>query len=58
MTEQLNPYFEKIQCITVDHKTPFDTIQNFVFCSFKKLGAIYKIEIAGNISGNYQINTP
>ncbi|MEK7432540.1 MAG: class I SAM-dependent methyltransferase [Cyanobacteriota bacterium] len=36
MTNKLNQFFEKIKCITVDHKTPFDTIQNFVFCSFKK----------------------
>jgi len=37
MPERLKNFFEKIQCITVDHKTPFDTIQNFVFCSFRKL---------------------
>jgi len=37
MTDRLKNFFEKIQCITVDHKTPFDTIQNFVFCSFRKL---------------------
>ncbi|TXB60105.1 class I SAM-dependent methyltransferase [Phaeodactylibacter luteus] len=37
MTERLKNFFEKIQCITIDHKTPFDTIQNFVFCSFKKI---------------------
>lgn len=36
MTERLKAYFEKIKCITVDHQTPFDTIQNFVFCSFRK----------------------
>jgi len=36
MTNKLNQFFEKIKCITIDHKTPFDTIQNFVFCSFKK----------------------
>jgi len=36
MSERLKQYFEKIQCITIDHKTPFDTIQNFVFCSFRK----------------------
>lgn len=36
MTERLKKGFEKIKCITIDHKTPFDTIQNFVFCSFKK----------------------
>jgi len=37
MTERLKNFFEKIKCINIDHKTPFDTIQNFVFCSFKKL---------------------
>jgi trans-aconitate methyltransferase len=37
MSDRLKNFFEKIQCITVDHKTPFDTIQNFVFCSFRKL---------------------
>ena len=37
MTNRLKKYFDKIKCITVDHKTPFDTIQNFVFCSFRKL---------------------
>jgi len=36
MTERLTPFFEKIECITVEHKTPFDTIQQFVFCSFRK----------------------
>jgi SAM-dependent methyltransferase len=28
--------FEKNRCLEVEHQTPFDTIQNFVFCSFKK----------------------
>ena len=37
MTDRLKMFFEKIKCITVDHKTPFNTIQNFVFCSFRKL---------------------
>lgn len=37
MTERLQQFFEKVKCIVVDHKTPFDTIQNFIFCSFKKL---------------------
>lgn len=37
MTERLQKFFQKVKCITVDHKTPFDTIQNFIFCSFKKL---------------------
>lgn len=28
--------FIKIECLTEDHTTPFDTKQNFTFCSFKK----------------------
>ena len=37
MTDRLRKFFMKIKCISVNHKTPFDTIQNFVFCSFRKL---------------------
>lgn len=37
MVDLLKNYFEKIQCITVDHQTPFNTVQSFVFCSFRKL---------------------
>ena len=33
----LKKWFEKIKCINVDHTTPFHTIQNFLFCSFKKI---------------------
>lgn len=29
--------FEKLQCEFENHQTPFDTIQNFIFCSFKKV---------------------
>jgi SAM-dependent methyltransferase len=39
MVSLLQKFFKKIKCITVDHQTPFDTFQNFVFCSFKKLAA-------------------
>ncbi|HYJ63675.1 MAG TPA: SAM-dependent methyltransferase, partial [Parafilimonas sp.] len=28
--------FQKIKCLYTDHITPFGTIQNFLFCSFKK----------------------
>ncbi len=28
--------FEKIKCFEENHQTPFDTIQNFIFCTFKK----------------------
>lgn len=37
MTQRLKEKFEKIECLRVDHKTPFDTLQNFIFCSFRKL---------------------
>jgi 2-polyprenyl-3-methyl-5-hydroxy-6-metoxy-1,4-benzoquinol methylase len=39
MTERLRAFFEKIKCITLDHATPFGTLQNFVFCSFRKVQA-------------------
>lgn len=39
MTERIKKLFDKIKCITVNHKTPFDTIQNFIFCSFRKKAA-------------------
>ena len=37
LTNRFAQYFEKINCKYVDHPTPFDTIQNFVFCSFRRL---------------------
>lgn len=33
---ELEKGFSKIKCITEDHTTPFNTTQNFLFCSFKK----------------------
>jgi len=32
----LRKHFEKIRCVTEDHVTPFHTLQNFLFCSFRK----------------------
>ena len=29
--------FNRIKCISEDHPTPFNTVQNFLFCSFKKI---------------------
>ncbi|MEL1227329.1 MAG: SAM-dependent methyltransferase [Candidatus Neomarinimicrobiota bacterium] len=31
-----NPEFKMIESFTIDHKTPFNTIQNFLFIIFKK----------------------
>lgn len=36
LTEQFRKLFTKEKCITVDHSTPFNTTQNFVFCSLYK----------------------
>lgn len=36
LTAELRNGFEKIRCVTEDHVTPFDTTQNFLFCSFKR----------------------
>ncbi|HLV46849.1 MAG TPA: class I SAM-dependent methyltransferase [Flavobacterium sp.] len=36
LTTELENGFEKLKCVTEDHTTPFNTIQNFLFCSFKR----------------------
>ncbi len=36
MTNLFQNHFQKTGCITIDHKTPSETNQNFVFCSFRK----------------------
>jgi hypothetical protein len=35
MSGLLNNGFDKIRCVKQDHVTPFNTLQNFIFCSFK-----------------------
>ena len=32
----LEKYFNKENTVSIEHKTPFDTMQNFIFCSFKR----------------------
>ncbi len=34
--ERFMSYFERIQCMKVDHQTPSGSIQNFVFCYLRK----------------------
>lgn len=36
LTNELKNDFDKIRCVTEDHLTPFNTTQNFLFCSFKR----------------------
>lgn len=36
MNAVFNTNFELIDSFNIDHQTPFDTIQNFIFCCFKR----------------------
>ena len=36
MSARFEVSFERIKCVTENHITPFKTVQNFLFCSFKK----------------------
>lgn len=37
ITKLFESDFEKMKCSIEDHQTPFDTLQNFIFCSFNKI---------------------
>ena len=37
MTKLFQNEFEVVKCFIEDHTTPFDTTQNFIFCSFKRI---------------------
>ena len=39
LSQILKQYFDKLKCFTEDHITPFSTVQNFLFCSFRKMAA-------------------
>lgn len=36
MSDRFNDNFDRVRCIREEHATPFNTIQNFQFCSFRK----------------------
>jgi cyclopropane fatty-acyl-phospholipid synthase-like methyltransferase len=36
MSYRFENAFDRIKCITEEHQTPFNTTQNFLFCSFQK----------------------
>lgn len=36
LSKELKKDFDKINCVTEDHTTPFNTKQNFLFCSFRR----------------------
>jgi 2-polyprenyl-3-methyl-5-hydroxy-6-metoxy-1,4-benzoquinol methylase len=36
MSSKFEDGFKRIKCIKEDHRTPFNTIQNFLFCSFSR----------------------
>jgi SAM-dependent methyltransferase len=37
LENQFSNRFKKLKCITEDHVTPFETTQNFTFCTFEKI---------------------
>jgi len=37
LIQELGTGFKKLNCIREDHKTPMGTLQNFIYCSFKKI---------------------
>lgn len=37
LAEVLRPAFEKIHCIDEKHQTPFNTMQSFTFCRFRRV---------------------
>lgn len=39
LTGTLKKFFAKIKCVYEDHQTPFNTIQQFIFCSFNRIPA-------------------
>lgn len=39
LQETMETHFERIGCHAEDHRTPFGTTQNFLFCRFKKRAA-------------------
>lgn len=36
MSQRFEEKFDRIKCIEEEHETPFNTTQNFLFCSFKR----------------------
>ena len=40
MSARFEIAFDKIKCTQEEHLTPFNTIQNFLFCSFRKTSSI------------------
>ncbi|WP_291100186.1 MULTISPECIES: class I SAM-dependent methyltransferase [unclassified Flavobacterium] len=37
LENQFSNRFKKVKCIIEDHVTPFETMQNFIFCAFEKI---------------------
>ena len=39
LTGLVKKWFRKIKCLETDHITPFNTLQRYLFCSFKRINA-------------------
>lgn len=35
LSQRISKFFHKLRCITTEHWTPFQTVQHFIFCSFR-----------------------
>ena len=42
MSDKFENGFKRIKCMEENHQTPFDTVQNFLFCSFQKIDNAHK----------------
>ena len=40
MTDRLFDFFEKIKCLTVEHLTPSDKTQEYIYCSFQRIKTV------------------
>lgn len=43
MSHRFEKSFERIKCVTETHLTPFNTTQDFLFCSFKRRAKLSKL---------------
>jgi SAM-dependent methyltransferase len=41
MSYRFEKGFDRVKCVTEDHLTPFNTTQNFLFCSFKRHPSLF-----------------
>lgn len=58
LTDWLRHFYMKLKCITIDHKTPSGSIQNFIFCSFRRIETAWKKSIEPPILASALLHVP